>query len=338
VTAPTALNVLVTMPFPEPLLERMRAVSPAVRVTRADAKMADYSGADVLYAGQPPRDLAKAPRLRWVQVHMAGVDALAGHPVYTESAVALTTTSGVHAATIAEYALTVMLALAHRVPRMVEWKGRGGWPPDEQRWPLFVPSEIRGATLGIVGYGSIGRELARLAKTAFAMTVLACKRDPSRRRDDGWALPGTGDPEGALPDAWLSPAQLPELLARSDVVVLCAPLTAETRGLIGPRALAAMKPSAYLINVGRGASVDERALAQALAEQRIAGAAIDVFAQEPPAAGHPLYAANDVIVSPHVSGFLPTYDERCTDLFAENLRRFLAGAPLLNLVDRARGY
>jgi phosphoglycerate dehydrogenase-like enzyme len=338
VTAPSALNVLVTMPFPDPLLERMRGVSPAVRVTRADAKTADYSGVDVLYAGQPPRDLARAPRLRWVQVHMAGVDALAGHPIYTDSEVALTTTSGVHAATIAEYALTVMLALAHRVPRMVEWKGRGGWPPDEQRWPLFVPSEIRGATLGIVGYGSIGRELARLAKTAFAMTVLACKRDPSRRRDEGWALPGTGDPEGALPDAWLSPAQLPELLARADVVALCAPLTAETRGLIGARELTAMKPSAYLINVGRGASVDERALAQALADRRIAGAAIDVFAQEPPAAGHPLYAADNVIVSPHVSGFLPTYDERCTDLFAENLRRFLGGAPLLNLVDRTRGY
>jgi phosphoglycerate dehydrogenase-like enzyme len=333
-----ALNVLVTMPFPEPLLERLRRVSPALRVTRQDAKTADYARADVVYAGMPPRDLAGAPHLAWVQLHMAGVDALASHPLYTQSRVALTTTSGVHAATIAEYAITVMLALAHRVPRMVEWKGRGGWPPDEQRWPLFVPSEVRGATLGIVGYGSIGRELARIARTAFAMTVLACKRDPARRRDDGYALPGTGDPDGVFPDAWLSPAQLPELLARSDVVVLCAPLTAETRGLIGARELAAMKPTAYLINVGRGASVDEAALAQALTDKRIAGAAIDVFAQEPPPAGHPLYAADDVIVSPHVSGFLPTYDERCTDLFAENLRRYLAGQPLLNLVDRTRGY
>ena len=337
-TAPTALNVLVTMPFPEPLLERMRAVSPAVRVTRADAKMADYSGADVLYAGQPPRDLAKAPRLRWVQVHMAGVDALAGHPVYTESAVALTTTSGVHAATIAEYALTVMLALAHRVPRMVEWKGRGGWPPDEQRWPLFVPTEMRGATLGIIGYGSIGRELARVAATAFAMRVLACKRDPSQRRDAGYTLPGTGDPDGLLPDAWLGPDRLPELLARSDVVVMCAPLTAQTRRLIGARELALMKGSAYFINVGRGASVDETALVQALTARRIAGAAVDVFAQEPPPASHPLYALDNVIVSPHVSGFLPSYDDKCTDLFAENLRRYLAGAPLLNVVDRARGY
>lgn len=332
------LNVLVTMPFTDRQLDRLRAVSPALRVTRAAAATADYSGTDVLYAGTPPRDLRRAARLQWVQLHMAGVDALADHPLYTQSAVPLTTTSGVHAATIAEYAITVLLALAHRVPTIVEWKARGGWPPDAQRWPLFVPSEVRGATLGIVGYGSIGREVARLAKAAFAMTVLACKRDPARRRDTGYVLPGTGDPEGVLPDAWLSPAQLPELLAQSDAVVLCAPLTAETRGLIGRRELAQMKPSAYLINVGRGASVDEAALAQALAERRIAGAGVDVFAQEPPPIGHPLYQVDNVIVSPHVSGFLPSYDDRCTDLFAENLRRHLAGAPLLNLVDRARGY
>jgi len=253
----------------------------------------------------------------------------------------------VHAATVAEYALTVLLALAHRVPRMVEWRAKGGWPPDVERWALFVPSEIRGATLGIIGYGSIGRELARMAKSAFAMTVLACKRDPSRRADDGYALPGTGDPEGRLPDAWFPPDKLLDLLARSDVVVMAAPLTRETERMIDARALAAMKPSAYFINVGRGASVDEAALAQALAEKRIAGAAVDVFAQEPPPSGHPLYdwgapgapqASHNVIVSPHVSGFLPSYDDKCTDLFAENLRRFLAGAPLLNLVDRAKGY
>jgi phosphoglycerate dehydrogenase-like enzyme len=256
----STLNVLVTMRFSEAQLDRLRRVSPDLVVTRADPAEADYSRTDVLYAGAPPRDLGRAPRLRWVQLHMAGVDALADHPLYTASTVPLATASGVHAATVAEYALTVMLALAHRVPRMVAWQRRGGWPPDEQRWPLFVPSEIRGATLGIVGYGSIGRELAR------------------------------------------------------------------------------MKSSAYLVNVGRGASVDEAALASALRERRLAGAAVDVFGQEPPPAGHPLYALEDVIVSPHVSGFLPSYDDRCTDLFAENLRRYLAGVPLLNVVDRARGH
>jgi phosphoglycerate dehydrogenase-like enzyme len=332
------LNVLVTMRFDQKQLDRLRAVSPEISVSQADPDVADYSKAHVLYAGTPPRDLSRAPALRWVQLHMAGVNALADHPLYTETALPLTTTSGVHAATIAEYAVTMLLALAHRVPRMVEWQARGGWPPDEQRWSLFVPSEVRGATLGVIGYGSIGRELARIAKSAFGMKVLASKRDPARRTDDGYCLPGTGDPEGRLPDEWLGHGQLDALLARSDVVVLCAPLTPETRGLIGEAALGRMKPSAYFINVGRGASVDEAALARALRERRIAGAAVDVFAQEPPPAGHPLYGLDNVILSPHVSGFLPSYDEKCSVLFAENLRRHLAGEPLLNLVDRTRGY
>ena len=332
------LNVLVTMRFDQSQLDRLRAVSPDVAVSQADPETADYARTDVLYAGAPPRDLGRAPALRWVQLHMAGVNALADHPLYTETAIPLTTTSGVHAATIAEYAVTMLLALAHRVPRMVEWQGRGGWPPDAQRWPLFVPAEVRGATLGIIGYGSIGRELARIAKGAFAMIVLACKRDPGRRADEGYRLPDTGDPDGVLPDEWLGPSGLDSLLERSDVVVLCAPLTAETHRLIDAGALARMKPSAFFINVGRGASVDETALAHALKARQIAGAAVDVFEQEPPPPGHPLYEADNVIASPHVSGFLPSYDEKCSVLFAENLRRFLAGAPLLNQVDRARGY
>ena len=332
------LNVLVTMPFGEARLDRLRAVSADVAVTAADPATADYTAIDVLYAGDPPRDLARAPRLKWVQVHMAGINALYDHPLYTKSSIAITTTSGVHAATIAEYALTVILALAHRVPRMVAWRTKGRWPPDVQRWPLFVPTELRGATLGVIGYGSIGRELARMATTALGMRVLACKRDPSRRTDDGYRLPGTGDPEGGLPEAWFPPSRLREMLARADVVVMCAPLTVETHAMIGAAELEAMKPSAFFVNVGRGATVDETALAAALAAGRLAGAAIDVFNEEPPPPGHPLYALEDVIVSPHVSGFLASYDDRCTELFAENLSRFRKGTPLLNLVDRARGY
>src|SRR3989338_7822845 len=248
------LNVLVTMPFDDALLDRVRRASPSLTVTRDDPERADYSRTDVLYAGAPPRRLSRAPGLKWGQLHMAGVNALHDHPLYTDSAIPLTTTSGVHGATIAEYAVTVLLALAHHVPRMVEWQGRGAWPPDEQRWPLFVPAEVRGATLGIVGYGSIGRELARIAKTAFAMRVLACKRDPTRRADPGYRLPGTGDPEGALPDAWLAPADGPELLAQSDGGGMCAPPPPHTRHMLGAQELRAMKPTAYFINVGRGAT------------------------------------------------------------------------------------
>jgi phosphoglycerate dehydrogenase-like enzyme len=332
------LNVLVTMRFDEAQLARLRAVSPDLRVTRDNPETADYSHTDILYAGSLPGDLSGMPNLKWLQLHMAGVNGIYDHPIYTKTDIPLTTTSGVHAATIAEYAMTMVLALAHRVPRMIEWHAKGQWPADEQRWPLFVPTEVRGATLGIIGYGSIGRELARIATSAFAMTVLACKRDPSRRADPGYRLPGTGDPDGALPAGWFSPEALSEMLARSDVVVMAAPLTPATHHMIATRQLRAMKPTAYFINVGRGATVDERALAQALAERRIAGAAIDVFAQEPPPPGHPLYALDNVILSPHVSGFLPSYDDKCADLFAENLRRYLGRAPLLNLVDRARGY
>ncbi len=331
-------RVLVTMPFGESQLDRIRAAAPRLAVTREDPAAADYRGAEVLYAGEPPRNLERAPDLRWVQLHMAGVNALQDHPLYRDTAIPLTTTSGVHAATIAEYAITVILALAHRVPRMVEWHARKTWPPDRERWPLFVPTEIRGATMGVIGYGSIGRELARIATSALGMSVLACKRDPAARADAGYGLPGTGDPDGALPAGWYGPAELGRMLPRCDVVVLCAPLTAETRRLVDTAAIARMKPTAYFVNVGRGATVDEAALAEALAARRLAGAAIDVFAEEPPPPDHPFYDLDNVILSPHVSGFMPSYDDRCAELFAENLRRYLAGAPLLNLVDRVRGY
>jgi len=331
-------RVLVTMPFSESQLDRIRAAAACLTVTREDPASADYREAEVLYAGDLPRDLQRAPGLRWVQLHMAGVNSLQDHPLYRDTGILLTTTSGVHAATIAEYAITVILALAHRVPRMVEWHARKTWPPDRERWPLFVPTEVRGATLGVIGYGSIGRELARMATSALGMTVLACKRDPAARSDPGFGLPGTGDPDGTLPAGWYGPAELPRMLPRCDVVVLSAPLTVETRRLIDRAALALMKPTAYFVNVGRGATVDETALADALAAGHLAGAAIDVFAEEPPPAGHPFYDLDNVIVSPHVSGFMPGYDDRCADLFAQNLRRYLAGAPLLNLVDRVRGY
>ncbi len=332
------LNVLVTTGFGDAQLARIARVSPRLAVTSADARVADYSHADVLYTGMPPRDLSRLPNLKWVQLHLAGVNGLLDHPIYTESAIPLTTTSGVHASTVAEYAIAMMLALAHRVPRMVEWQGRKRWPPDEQRWPLFVPTEVRGVALAIIGYGSIGRELARMAKSAFAMTILACKRDPSRRDDRDYCPPGTGDPEGVLPDEWFPMERLGDMLARADVVVMCAPLTAQTRLMIDATALGRMKPSAYFVNVGRGGTVDEPALTRALADKRIAGAALDVFAEEPPPAGHPFYELDNVILSPHVSGFVPSYDDRCSVLFAENLRRFLEGSPLLNLVDRSRQY
>ena len=135
--SPTGMpNLLVTAAFGEAQLDRLRRISPRLTVTRSDPDTADYSRAEILYGVVLPRDRSRAPNLKWIQVHMAGVNGLHQHPLYADAALALTTASGVHAATVAEYAMTALLALAHRVPRMVEWQGRGVWPPDEQRWPL----------------------------------------------------------------------------------------------------------------------------------------------------------------------------------------------------------
>ena len=326
------------MRFTEAQLDRIRRVSPSLSVACAEADAADYSTVEVLYAGLPPRDLGRAPALKWVQLHMAGVNALHDHPLYTASALPLTTTSGVHAGTIAEYALTVLLALAHRVPRMVEWHARGGWPPDPQRWPLFVPTEVRGATLGIIGYGSIGRELARMATSAFGMRVIALKRNPSQRADPDYCPPGTGDPEGRLPETWLGPERLTELLERSDVVVMAAPLTPETQRMIGARELARMKPSAYFVNVGRGATVDEAALVDALERGALGGAALDVFEEEPLPATSPLWTLPSVIVSPHICGDFDGWERAVVDVFLENLGRFVRGETLRNQVDAEAGF
>ena len=208
----------------------------SLTVTREDPQRADYARADVLYAGMPPRDLGPARRLKWVQLHMAGVNALYDHPLYTESAVTLTTTSGVHAATIAEYAITVLLALAHRVPRMVEWQRPGRLAARTSsagrcscRPRCAARRSASSATAASVA------SCARIAKTAFAMRVLACKRDPAQRADAGYCLPGTGDPDGrAARRVAVGPHSSPALLAQSDVVVHGAPLTpADARHMIG---------------------------------------------------------------------------------------------------------
>ena len=330
--------VLTQAPMPEPLLTSLRAVSPRVIVEHRNAETLEELGdvwqeVEVLYTTRLVPQPEAAPRLRWVQGHFAGVDQILGHPLLR--GVILTTSSGIHAPVMAEYSLMMILAFAHRLPRMIEYQGRAEWP--QQRWALFVPQELRDATIGIVGYGSIGRETARLAR-AFGMRVLALKRHVDQRIDDGWSLPNVGDAAGENVDRLFAPDQLHAMLAQCDYVVVAAPLTPETRGLLGAAEFKAMKREAVIINVARGGVIDEAAMIDALRTRVIGGAALDVFEQEPLPADSPLWQLPNVILSPHVSGFTPHYDERAMVLFAENLRRYVAGEPLLNVVDVKRGY
>jgi phosphoglycerate dehydrogenase-like enzyme len=337
------VHVLTTQRFTEAQMGRIRAVSPDLEVVQKSVRE-DWDAQDtaalldgneeILYCFMPPRDLSIAPNLKWVQLHSAGINQLIHHPIL-QSDLRITTTSGIHATPIGEFVMAMMLALARHVPRMVRMQDRGAWP--EHRWNTFGGTELRDKHLGIVGYGSIGRETARLAKQGFGMHILALTRDGDRR-DRGYIEPGTGDPDGQLPDAWFSREQLRDLLAQSDFVLISTPLTDESRALIGEEEFRAMKPTAFVVNIARGGIINESALVRALRENWIAGAGLDVFEQEPLPAESDLWKLENALLAPHVSAATPHYDERAVDVFCENLKRYLRGDELLNLVDREKGY
>ena len=279
--------------------------------------------ADVVYGVLvSAENLHLARRLRWIHVSAAGVGSLL-FPALIESEVVLTNGRGLHAVSMAEHALGLMLAFARKLhlardlQRERRWEQVGLWVGP----PPF--GQLAGGTLGLVGLGAVGSALAARA-AALGMRVIAVRPHPQ-------ANPAPAHEQWGL-------ERLPELLGRADWVVLAAPHTEATRGLIGPAELARMKPGAVLVNLGRGALVDEPALVEALQARRIAGAALDVVCQEPLAAGSPLWSLPNVILTPHVSGLGPGYWERALAQFEENLECFLAGRPLANVVDKRAGY
>jgi D-2-hydroxyacid dehydrogenase (NADP+) len=239
------------------------------------------------------------------------------------SGVILATASGIHAVPIGEYVMGTMLAFAKGLPGAMRAQAERTWRP-------YLAEELYGKTVGILGLGAIGAYAAKLAK-ADGMRVLAIRRSVSRR---------AVGPEAVIADVdeLLSPSDLPYLLSQADYVVIAVPLTAESRGLIGERELRTMKPTARIINISRGAVIDEAALVRALKEGWIAGAALDVFQEEPVPPDSELWGMDNVILTPHISGGTPVYMERAVALFCDNLRRYLAGEPLRNAVDLKRGY
>jgi phosphoglycerate dehydrogenase-like enzyme len=261
--------------------------------------------------------LRRAPRLEWVQARNAGAgeqlrEALELAPEEARR-VTVTTSSGVHAGPLAEFALFGLLAFAKDLPTLLADQRERHWPSDQR--PV---GELRDRTLLIVGLGEIGSETARLAQ-AFGMRVLAVKRNAS----------------GSVPHVdELHPAsQLPALVTQADAIVVTLPLTDATRGLLDADTLAAVKPGAVLVNVGRGAVIDEAALVARLQDGTLAGAALDVFAEEPLPRDSPLWGLDNVIVSPHNVALVEAEEARVVDLFIDNLRRRRAGEPLRNELD-----
>ncbi len=326
-------NVVVVNAIEEEALQLIRGASESLVVTDVSGlTRAERNGdlthvddldrvlhdAEVIYALKlPERLLERCPKLKWIQTISTGVERVLDDGV-VRSPVVVTNMSGIHEVTIAEFVLMLMLMFVKDAPRSF-------WQQIEGRFKWFPMSVLTGKTVGIVGLGRIGREVARVV-SFFEMRVVATKRSATSA--------GTADNVDLL----LPTAQLHELLGQSDFVVNAVPLTQESRNMIGEAELRAMKSTGYFINVSRGAVVDEAALTRALEEGWIAGAGLDVFAVEPLPADSPLRRMRNVIFSPHVSGDIAEYDVGAARLFAENLRRYLEGLPLLNVVDKSRGY
>ncbi|MEJ2757623.1 MAG: D-2-hydroxyacid dehydrogenase, partial [Anaerolineales bacterium] len=215
-------------------------------------------------------------------------------------------------------------------------QGEKKWMEDKGK--NYVPAELLGSTVGIVGYGSIGRQVAKLAHT-FGATILATKRDLMSLPDEGYSPEmDMGDPEGTLFTRLYPPQALRSMFKDCDFVVVTVPLTEETTGMIGENQLQAMKETAFLVDASRGGVIDHDALDLALREGWIAGAALDVFAEEPLPEDHPLWDAPNLIITPHIAGFSANYMNRANRMFIENLKRYLTDEPMLNLVDLSRGY
>ncbi len=316
-------------------VERLRALSPDLEVAdvRGDAAFDVETLADpeveILVGPRAPADRAAVPKLRWLQVGSAGVDHMAAEAPW-RTGLTVTNAKGVYAVPIGEYVSGMVLRVHQPAAAWSADQAAHRWPPGEP--PLSAV--IRGRTAVIVGFGSIGREVARQL-SALGMCILAVKPRPDVVADTSYRVPGTGDPDGSIPDRIVGVEGLNEAAAEADVLVLTMPLTDASRGMIDAGVLAAMRPNAWLVNVSRGALVDGPALLEALRAGRLAGAVLDVFAEEPLPADSPWWDAPNVIVTPHASGATMRFFD---DLLVENVRRYLAGEPLLNPVDPERGY
>jgi phosphoglycerate dehydrogenase-like enzyme len=312
---------------PDWFAERLQSDFPQVQI----AHFSSYDGIEphlrdaeiIVTWSLKPEQFAIAKQLRWIHSPAAAVHQLM-FPELVQSDVILTNAREVHGPVVAEHVIALVLALAKQLHHAVHLQQKHTWGQEIIWRGRPRPREVAGATLGLVGLGSIGREVAKRA-AGLGMRVIATRENPQK-----------GRPAGV--EQVYGATEIDILLGQSDYVVLAAPTTTATTGLINAERLAHMKAEACLINVGRGPLVDEGALAIALRGKKIGGAALDVFEQEPLPADSPLWDLEDLLLTPHTAGLTDKLWERHYLLISENLRRYLAHQPLMALVDKTKGY
>jgi len=307
-------------------VEKLRSEFPDTEVLYSAQKRDDaqaLNGADVLIGWSLEREqLRAAENLRWIHSITAAVDQFF-YPELISSEIALTNAGSVHGPVVAEHAIAMLLALAKKLPSAVRYQDRRKWAMEAIWNEQPRPREVRGATLVVIGLGSIGAEVASLA-AALKMHVIGVREHPERGTAGAHEVVGYDALDNAI--------------GQADFVALAAPLTPRTRHLIDARRLQLFKPSAFLINVSRGALVDEAALVKALRDRRIAGAALDVFEQEPLSRWSPLWKMRQALITPHTAFLTENVWSRHYEVFTANLKRYMAGQTLEDVVDKSRGY
>lgn len=313
------LNILVTNSLAERHHKTIMTASPDSRITSCTLEEAREYIADtdilVTWGTMDIRPLHLiAPKLKWIHALSAGVESLTYPEIQSDNTL-LTNSRGIHGIPISEHVLAMLLAFTRGLNVFIRQQANKVW----KRSPV---EEIHDKTIGIVGLGSIGREIAKKAK-GMGMHVVASKRTMTTE---------------IFVDKLYAPSQLDELLAVSDFVVVCLPLLEETKNLFTLKEFSAMKPSAYFINVARGPIINEKDLITALEEGLIKGAGLDVFDHEPLADTSPLWDMKNVIITPHLAALSPNYLDRAIKLFADNLARFIQHKEMLNVIDKTKGY
>jgi len=323
--------------------ERLRKEFPNVTVehfTDYDVATPHFHDADAIMTWSlRPEQVALAKKLRWIHSPAAAVHQLM-IPEIISSDIIITNSSRVHGPVVAEHAIALIMALARRIPSVVRYQQQHVWSQTQLWNERPRPREIAGATLGIIGLGTIGTHAARLA-SGLGMRILATREHPEKGLPPVLAAPfGAGEGANQKPsgNAVYGPDQIDLLLQQSDYVLLSAPLRSNTRALINAERLAKIKPDACIINIARGALIDTPALIDALRQHKIGGAALDVFDTEPLPSDSPLWDTPNVLIAPHYGAMTEKLWERHYANISENLRRFLAGEPLIGVVDKHQGY
>ena len=336
------IEIFSTITLSEDQLKRIQSIDGRIKVDINKYKEMNKISDDtwhkteiLLTQGPNLPAVEKVPNLRWIQSSWAGVEKLLDDPLLHKENLLVTSSSGANVSQMGEYVIMTLLMLGHKMPMMTQAQRDKRWVED--KFNVLQPKELRGSTVGIIGYGSIGREVSRQLY-AYGATVLATKRDVFHPEDSGYIPEGLGDPHGNYFHRLYPLEGLRGMLEECDFVVLTLPQTKSTECLFVKEMFEQMKPGSYFVNVSRGQLVDEGALIDALNSGQLAGAALDVFSQEPLEPESPLWSQPNLIITPHISAYSPNMLNQVIDLFIENLKRYLNRQPLYNLVNLDLGY